>query len=268
MVRNSDDFFPDVPSSHPWHIFTNAHNALFTSHLNVLPDWDMFQTSHPYSSFHAAGRCISGGPIYITDEPGKHDLNLMKQMTARTTKGKTIILRPDCIGKTTSVYTAYEEERLLKVGTFVGGKGGTSILGCFNVSERQLCELVHLNDFRGIEPGEDYLIGSFTTGELSPTMTLESEFPMVSLELEVKGWEILTAYPLQSFTLRGSQSIKDTTKLAVLGLMGKMTGAAAVVRSSMQIEETGRLRVKAGLKALGVLGKSHELNMLVHAQKL
>ena len=266
MVRNSDDFFPDIPSSHAWHIFTNAHNAVFTSHLNVLPDWDMFQTLHPYASFHAAGRCVSGGPIYFTDEPGKHDLILLKQMTARTTKGNSVILRPDIVGKTTNVYTANREERLLKVGTFVGGKGGTSILGCFNVSERQICELVHLSDFPGIEPGEEYAIRSFRTGELSRAMTLESQFPMVSLDVEVKGWEILTAYPLRSFTLRGSQGLKDLTKLAVLGLLGKMTGAAAVVGSSMQVEETGRLRVKANLKALGVLGKLQRLLLPVPAK--
>src|SRR5699024_3505069 len=67
-LRNSDDFFPEVPASHQWHVFCNAHNALLTRFLNVLPDWDMFQTSHPYASFHAAARCVSGGPIYITDE--------------------------------------------------------------------------------------------------------------------------------------------------------------------------------------------------------
>lgn len=38
LVRNSDDFFPDIDASHPWHIFCNAHNALLTQHLNVLPD--------------------------------------------------------------------------------------------------------------------------------------------------------------------------------------------------------------------------------------
>ncbi|KAL8703164.1 MAG: hypothetical protein Q9201_003640 [Fulgogasparrea decipioides] len=46
MVRNSDDFFPDVPSSHPFHIFTNALTSLLTSHLNVLPDWDMLYVPH------------------------------------------------------------------------------------------------------------------------------------------------------------------------------------------------------------------------------
>ena len=47
------------------HVFANAHSALFVQHLNVLPDWDMFQTSHAYSGFHAAARCVSGGPIVI-----------------------------------------------------------------------------------------------------------------------------------------------------------------------------------------------------------
>jgi Raffinose synthase or seed imbibition protein Sip1 len=94
LLRNSDDFFPTIPASHPWHIFCNAHNTLFVQHLNVLPDWDMFQTSHPYSSFHAAARCVSGGPIYITDTPGEHDLNLIAQITAENVRGQTVILRP------------------------------------------------------------------------------------------------------------------------------------------------------------------------------
>jgi hypothetical protein len=117
LVRNSDDFFPDVEDSHPWHIFCNAHNALLTQHLNVLPDWDMFQTSHPWAGFHAAARCLSGGPIYITDSPGKHDVNLIKQMTARTPRGNTVILRPPIRGKTSQAYTSYDELRLLRIET-------------------------------------------------------------------------------------------------------------------------------------------------------
>jgi hypothetical protein len=34
------------------------------------------------------------GTIYITDEPGKHDLALLDQMTAPTVKDITVILRP------------------------------------------------------------------------------------------------------------------------------------------------------------------------------
>ena len=257
MVRNSDDFFPGIPTSHPWHIFVNAHNSLLTSHLNILPDWDMFQTSHPYSSFHAAGRCISGGPIYFTDEPGQHNLDLIAQMTARTVHGKTIILRPSVIGKTVGVYTAYEEERLLKVGTFNGGVGGTGILGLFNVSERPLSELVNLNAFPGVESDEEYVVRTHTTGELSHSMNLNSETPVISLEVEVKGYEILSAYPLLALPAAPKTSTPGSpspTKLAVLGLLGKMTGAAAVIRSEARLEGNGRLRVEVTLKALGKLG--------------
>lgn len=255
MVRNSDDFFPGIPSSHPWHIFVNAHNSLLTSHLNILPDWDMFQTSHPYSSFHAAGRCVSGGPIYITDEPGQHNLDLIAQMTARTIQGKTIILRPSVIGKTVGIYTAYEEERLLKVGTFTGGVGGTGILALFNVSERPLSELVNLNAFPGVESGEEYVVKTHTTGEVTHSMALNSGTPVISLEVEVKGYEILSAYPLRILrTPKTSDSDSSATKVAMLGLLGKMTGAAAVVRSETRLEENGRLRVELALKALGTLG--------------
>ncbi|KAL9127597.1 MAG: hypothetical protein Q9217_003555 [Psora testacea] len=255
MVRNSDDFFPDIPSSHPFHIFTNAHNSLLTSHLNILPDWDMFQTHHEYSTFHAAGRCISGGPIYITDEPGKHDLGLIAQMTAQTIDGRTIILRPSVIGKTINVYTAYEEERLLKVGTFAGGKGGTGILALFNVSQRVLSELVNLRDFPGVETGEEYVVRAHTSGETSSPIGLSSKLPAVSLEVEVKGYEILSAYPLQSFNLAGSTGLQHSaTKVTVLGLIGKMTGAAAVIKTDMGLEGNGRLKMQVSLKALGVLG--------------
>ncbi len=111
MVRNSEDFFPDDPTSHPWHIFCNAHTNVLTQHLNVLPDWDMFQTSHQYSAFHAAARCINGGPIYFTDTPGEHDINLINQITARN-KENTIILRPR-VARTTYVYAGNKEKRLL-----------------------------------------------------------------------------------------------------------------------------------------------------------
>jgi hypothetical protein len=120
VCRNSDDFFPAIPDSHPWHIWTNAHNSLFTQHLNVLPDWDMFQTVHDYSGFHAAARCVSGGPIYVTDVPGEHNIDLIKQMTGVTTRGRTVILRPSVVGRTIDQYVGYQDDALLKVGSYHG----------------------------------------------------------------------------------------------------------------------------------------------------
>lgn len=255
MVRNSDDFFPEIPASHTWHIFTNAFNSLVTSHLNVLPDWDMFQTSHDYSSFHAAGRCISGGPVYITDEPGKHDMNLVDQITALSPQDITIVLRPSNVAKTidSGVYTAYEEERLLKVGTFHGHRSsGTSFLGVFNVSTTALSELVALKDFPGLEDGSEYIVRAHSTGEISNVMKKTDTLPFVSLELVPKGWEILSAYPI----VRANHPHDPAVKIAVLGLLGKMTGAAAVLDSNIQLDKNGTISVSITSKALGVLGMS------------
>ncbi len=217
----------------------------------------MFQTSHPYSSFHAAGRCVSGGPIYITDEPGKHDTDLIRQMTAPNPRGKTVILRPTTVGRSVHAYVSYDEERLLRVGTFTGSKAtGTGILGIFNISQRPLSDLVPLREFPGVEEDGLYVIRAHSTGEISNALKLGDKLALVLLDVAVKGWEILSAFPLQSFTLKGSRGLQDqVTKVAVLGLLGKMTGAAAVINSDIYVESNGRLRIWTSLKALGVLGK-------------
>ena len=139
------------------------------------------------------------------------------------------------------------------MGTFTGGVGGTGILALFNVSERPLSELVNLNAFPGVERGDEYVVRSHTTGEVTRPMKLTDKTPVISLEMEVKGYEILSAYPLLALpTTPGASS--SATKVAVLGLLGKMTGAAAVVRSATRREGNGKLRIELALKALGTLG--------------
>ncbi|KAI9838151.1 MAG: hypothetical protein M1838_004673 [Thelocarpon superellum] len=270
MVRNSDDFFPDVPASHPWHIFCNAHNSLLTQHLNLLPDWDMFQTSHPWAAFHAAARCISGGPIYITDVPGEHDISLITQMTARTTRGNTVIMRPN-IGKTTQAYISYDEPRLVKIGTYTGmQQSGTGIVGLFNVSQSALTELMRLDEFPGVVADQAYVVRAHSSGLISRVLRLDAPLPLVTVDVPVTGWEILSAYPIQTHQSPASSDDGNdqATHIAVLGLLGKMTGAAAVVSYSTQTNTSvptslhatastqnfARVHLTMTLKALGVLG--------------
>lgn len=266
-LRNSDDFFPEIQESHPWHIFCNAHNALLTRFLNVLPDWDMFQTSHPYASFHAAARCVSGGPIHITDEPGNHNLAVIDQMTAPTTHGTTVILRPSIPGRAMEMYHDYKEGKVLSIGTYTGwARTGSGILGLFNIHDSQVSRMVSLREFPGIYEGSTglYIIRAHTSGRVTDPMRpydsgdSSAPAPLVTIELENKGWEILTAYPTQSFTLKGSHGCgsgkSNLTHVAVLGLLGKMTGVAAVESSDIFVVENGRLRFDISLKALGTLG--------------
>lgn len=120
VVRNSDDYFPDIPSSHAWHIWANAHNSIFTQYLNSIPDWDMFQTDHAYAGFHAAARCVSGGPIYITDTPGQHNLSLINEITGKKPLGGSVILRPSVVGKSICPYIGYEDNAILKIASYHG----------------------------------------------------------------------------------------------------------------------------------------------------
>ncbi|KZF26253.1 glycoside hydrolase family 36 protein [Xylona heveae TC161] len=255
ILRNTDDFFPEVPESHPWHLFCNAHNALFTQYLNVLPDWDMFQTAHPWGAYHAAGRCVSGGPVYITDVPGKHDTKLIRQMTAQTPRGSTVILRPHLAGKTIEPYSLYQEEHLLRVSNYVGMQGtGTGILGVFNVTQHPLTELLSLGDFPGTEKGL-YIVRSHCTGVVSKPLSRDDKTPLVTVSLPRGGWDIFSACPLQPVKVRTKdrKGVK-TTAITNFGLLGKMTGSAAIIRSDMNFEENGRLRVWTSLKGLGTLG--------------
>ncbi|TVY20953.1 putative galactinol--sucrose galactosyltransferase 6 [Lachnellula arida] len=247
MVRNSEDFFPSEPASHPWHIFCNAHTNVFTQHLNVLPDWDMFQTSHECSAFHGAARCISGGPIYLTDKPGEHDINLIKQMTARSMH-ETIILRPK-VAKTTYVYASNKEKRLLRIGTSTIDTG-VPMLGIFNINDQPLAEIVTLEDFINVSPAERYIIRAHTSNKISTPLSLRGSKTSHLRSLDVKGYEILTAYPLQTILHPIKKAAVD---ISVLGLLDKMTGAAAVRHSTTHVNGNG-LVLRVVLKAMGQLG--------------
>lgn len=252
VVRNSDDFYPEVPESHPWHVWANAHNALFTQHLNILPDWDMFQTFHEYSGFHAAARCVSGGPIYITDVPGKHDLELIKQMTGVTTRGRTVIFRPSVLGRAINQYATYQDPALFKIGAYHGRGGtGTGIVGVFNVSTSKLTDFIPLEKFPGIVEGTGYVVRSHVTGRITPVSKVGEEKSMIVLSLGVREYDVLAAYPVSKFVSK----TRGDVSVASLGLVGKMTGCAAVMNTKFVVLENGRMMIDTTLKALGVLGK-------------
>lgn len=278
LLRNSDDFFPDVPTSHPWHIFANAHTALFVQHLNVLPDWDMFQTSHAYSGFHAAARCVSGGPIYITDYPGESDVDLIKQMTAKNPRGDTVILRPSTVGKTLGIYDSYESGVVLKVGCYNGrAEVGTGMMGVFNVAEKDVNFLFPITRIPGVEFNKldepkkrTWIVRSHVcrtiTRPITPVLPIRGGI-LVQGNLPVRGYDIWSAIPVHSgFAVHDQRSFD----VASVGLLGKMTGACALEGSQYQIVGPAaadesiwcekqksvqhRLKVQITMKALGVLG--------------
>ncbi|KAL3623976.1 putative galactinol--sucrose galactosyltransferase 6 [Castilleja foliolosa] len=79
IVRASDDFYPRDPVSHTIHIAAVAYNSVFLGEV-MLPDWDMFHSLHPAAEYHGSARAISGGPVYVSDAPGKHNFDLLRKL--------------------------------------------------------------------------------------------------------------------------------------------------------------------------------------------
>lgn len=259
VLRNSDDFFPEIPASHSWHLWANAHNALFTQHLNAVLDWDMFQTSHEYGAYHAAARCLSGGPISITDIPGKHDLDVINQMVAPSPDGgRSIALRPS-VGKTPRVFDRYLESGVLKIVSET--TLGTKLMGLFNTGEAPISLLIEAAEFAAVgrelwPPGSEVLFFSHRAQAPYGPLFLKHipQFyshpeDLIHAKLPVKGFEILSGHVTNRLPYKGGHLL-----VCVLGLLGKMTGAAAVCSSVIKISDEKKLYMSIQLKALGLLG--------------
>lgn len=252
VVRNSPDYYPELLNAQAWHVFSNAYSTLLTQHLNILPDWDMFQTKHPYGGFQAATRCLSGGPIYITDVPGKHDIDLINQITGKTPRGKTVIFRPSVLGKTIDPYTSFDEPVLLKIGSYHGrAETGTPFLGVFNITRQMLLrEIISLTDFPGIDPSLEYVVRSHRSGYVTPIIKPNRPTADFGVSLHVGEYDIFTAFPATKF----NSETNGKVYLANLGLIGKMTGAAAITSHQFALHHTDKAFLDTRLKALGVLG--------------
>lgn len=130
------------------------------------------------------------------------------------------------------------------------------MLGVFNISSRPLTELVPLSRIPGVLPSLQYVVRSHSTGRISPPLGAPQ---LLRVSLPVRGHDILSVFPLSAFHAEPDDDDKPhrdlgTVRVANLGLVGKMAGAAAIVWSRAELLPTGRVAVDAKLKALGTLG--------------
>lgn len=213
-------------------------------------DWDMFQTTlSTYATLHAVARCLSGGPIFFTDTPGKHDAALLARMCAPAPSGATIVPQPKGMARSVDPFMAYTDEQLLKIQTRTSH---AALVGLFNVSSKRITELV---DYTTVfpplvdldAPSDKLLIRAYTTGKIAATRGSATDAFVVA-ELDTGGWEVYTAVPVDSIRLPSGIMIA----VAVFGLTGNFTGAAAV--ESWEVKDSGETQaLEVELNALGVL---------------
>lgn len=89
LERNSGDYAPDNPKDLKRFLMENIYNSLYHSKTAFL-DYDMFLTNRSFPEINAIVRALSGGPIYITDEPEKINKEIIDMLY---TDGKILRLK-------------------------------------------------------------------------------------------------------------------------------------------------------------------------------
>lgn len=184
ITRNSDDYFPKNESSQTEHVIVNAYNNLWSGHFS-LPDWDMFQSDHPWGAFQAASRAISGSPVYFAD----NFKNVNKEIISKVALPNGRILRceePSLICREMIFRNPAKPNRALKM---FNHNEFNSVLGIFNVMlNRETTIQYSPSDVEGLNQKTRYAVYSTRDGTLRE-MDYDEKSP---LKLEVKGFDVLT----------------------------------------------------------------------------
>ena len=236
----------------------------------------MFQTALPqYAGFHAAARCLSGGPVVITDTPGDHDVDLIQQMTATTPGGHSITLRPTSMATPSDPYMSYTSSKLLRITNVYLGSSSrvdaevASFVGFFNISTIPARDLFRLSDFDGLLEGFYYVTRSYRSGHITPPVSrANADDAFMTLRLEPGEWDILTAVPA---TRVFDSSNNIACYVGTFGLGTNMTGAAAVIDTSVDDIADGNglgcgISIRYSLSALGTLCR-HSYYSFLHFDK-
>jgi raffinose synthase len=212
LMRTSIDFWPRRPETHGLHLYTNAQVGVWFGEF-MQPDWDMFQSAHAMGPFHAAGRAVSGGPVYVSDRPDAHDFSLLKKLVL----SDGTVLRADGVGRPTRDCLFADPTRepvLLKI---FNRNGDCAVVGLFNANyhaaenERSvLSGSVSPSDVPGLR-GNAFAAMAHKSGRIWTCGGNDLE----PVSLGEGDWEIVSIAPVE----RG---------VAVLGLADKLSSAAAV----------------------------------------
>jgi raffinose synthase len=213
LTRTSTDFWPNLPASHGAHLYCNALVGAWFGEF-CWPDWDMFQSGHAMGSFHAAGRAVSGAPIYVSDKPDAHDFALLRKLVCAD--GTTLrALEPgrptrDCLFRDPT-----RDDVLLKIWNRNRGSG---VVGAFNArwhsdaSERRaISGDISPSDVPGLE-GTEFAIYAHH----AETMSLAKRTTRLPIKLGVLKAEVFTLV-----------AIADG--VAAIGLADKLNSGGAIV---------------------------------------
>lgn len=153
-IRIGADYNPDVNNS--FLIVSNAYNSFWLYPITYT-DWDMFFSNKEDSYVEAIARIASGSPVYISDELGSHNYQLLKQLGVEDGR----VLRPSDVGRPTLdclMNDPYEKGNILKL---FNKNYCSYIIAMFNFSNESLNAYYSATDIEKIKGDEFIAFGFF-----------------------------------------------------------------------------------------------------------
>jgi len=149
------------------------------------PDWDMFQSDHPWGAYQAAARAISGSLIYFADDFNKLDKNIISKLALPN--GKVLLCEDIALPCREYLFTnPAKPNRALKL--FNHNKYN-SVLGIFNVMLKNDTSVIYSpSNVKGLNENAKFAVFS---GQ-SQMLTKLSFNETLTLSLMVKGFDVIT----------------------------------------------------------------------------
>lgn len=233
LLRTSIDFWPLKPETHGRHLYTNALVSLWFGEF-IHADWDMFHSKHEWGAYHAAGRAVSGSPIYVSDKPAQHDFALLRRLVLPD----GTVARCDGQGRPSPecLFTdVTREDKPLKI---FNRNGPAAVVGVFHCRYQPgrptpaQTTRVSPADVPGLPRGR-YALHVHTTGRL----VAPAARPSARITLAQAGWEIVTLAP-------------EDRGVAIIGLSNLLNSAGAVTTRGWKDRATYAVTLKAGGRLL------------------
>ena len=242
LMRTSIDFWPKRPETHGQHLYCNAQVGMWFGEF-MQPDWDMFQSAHAMGSFHAAGRAVSGGPVYVSDTPDAHNFDLLRKLVLSDGS----ILRADRPGRPTRdclFADVTREPVLLKVFNY---NRDCAVIGAFNCNYH-VPETKRVTITGTVSPadapelrGEDFVGFAHQADRLWRCARNDR----VPLKLGEGEWEVISFAPVK----RG---------VAVIGLADKLNSPGAITAKKWQADGALTITLRDGGRFLAWSAKPVE----------
>ena len=161
ISRCSDDFQPE---NRPWftkHILQCTYNSILQGQF-YWNDYDMWWTDDTQATKNSLLRAVSGGPIYVSDEIGRSNADILKPLAFDDGR----ILRCDRSGMPTADCLTVDPEtsdKPLKIQNIVKNSG---VIAAFNITKDQnrVTGTVSSGDIPGLT-GERFAVYEYFTGK-------------------------------------------------------------------------------------------------------